>query len=152
MSLLQKSPIKETIFCKRDYDFRKSYNRSHPPATHRLCLTISRLFKLYVSFAKEPHKRDDILQKRPVILRSLLVVATPQQHIDCVLKIMAIIVFERNGNVCEHNSNTLILMFLNENQQLVVFLHFFFLLTSCVPPFQEDATGCLIFIGYFPQK
>jgi len=33
--------------------------------------------KLYVSFAKEPHKRDDILQKRPIFLRSLLIVATP---------------------------------------------------------------------------
>jgi len=33
--------------------------------------------KLQVSFAKEPDKRDDILQKRPVILRSLLIVATP---------------------------------------------------------------------------
>ena len=37
-----------------------------------------------VSFAKEPYKRDDILQKRPMILRSLLIVATPcefpQQH------------------------------------------------------------------------
>ena len=29
-----------------------------------------------VSSAKEPHKRDDILQKRPIILRSLLTVAT----------------------------------------------------------------------------
>jgi len=33
--------------------------------------------KLYVSFAKEPCKRDYILQKRPVILRSLLNVAIP---------------------------------------------------------------------------
>jgi len=32
---------------------------------------------LHVSFAKEPYKRDDILQKRPIILRSLLIVATP---------------------------------------------------------------------------
>ena len=36
-------------------------------------------FKLYVSFAKEPYKRDDILQKRPIILRSLLLVATLYQ-------------------------------------------------------------------------
>jgi len=35
--------------------------------------------KLQVSFAKEPYKRDDILQKRLMILRSLLIVATPQQ-------------------------------------------------------------------------
>ena len=33
--------------------------------------------KLHVSFAKEPYKRDYILQKRPVILRRLLIVATP---------------------------------------------------------------------------
>ena len=33
--------------------------------------------KLRVSCAKEPYKGDDILQKRPMILRSLLIVATP---------------------------------------------------------------------------
>ena len=33
--------------------------------------------KLQLSFAKEPYKRDDILQKRPVNLRGLLIVATP---------------------------------------------------------------------------
>jgi len=32
--------------------------------------------KLQVSFAKKPYKKDDILQKRPTILRSLLIVAT----------------------------------------------------------------------------
>jgi len=35
--------------------------------------------KLQVSFAKEPYKRDDILQKRPILLRSLLTVATLYQ-------------------------------------------------------------------------
>jgi len=34
-------------------------------------------FKLQVSFAKEPYNRDYILQKRPVIWRSLLIVANP---------------------------------------------------------------------------
>ena len=33
--------------------------------------------KLQVSFAKEPYKRDYILQEKPIILRSLLIVATP---------------------------------------------------------------------------
>jgi len=33
--------------------------------------------KLKDSVAKGPYKRDDILQKRPIILRSLLIVATP---------------------------------------------------------------------------
>jgi len=32
---------------------------------------------LLLSFAKEPYKKDYILQKRPTILRSLLIVATP---------------------------------------------------------------------------
>jgi len=45
-------------------------------------------FKLCVSFAKEPYKRDYILQKRPMILSSLLIVATPYliRHItqNCV--------------------------------------------------------------------
>ena len=34
-------------------------------------------FKSQVSFTKEPYKRDCILQKRPMILRNLLIVATP---------------------------------------------------------------------------
>jgi len=33
--------------------------------------------KLWVCFAKEPYKRDDILQKRPVIISILLTVGTP---------------------------------------------------------------------------
>ena len=33
--------------------------------------------KVKVSNAKEPYKRDDIMQKRPIILRSLLIEATP---------------------------------------------------------------------------
>jgi len=35
------------------------------------------LIKLYVSFAEEPYKRDDILQKRLIIWSILLTVATP---------------------------------------------------------------------------
>jgi len=33
--------------------------------------------KLYVSFAKEPYNRDDILQKRPILSSILLTIATP---------------------------------------------------------------------------
>jgi len=36
------------------------------------------------SFAKEPYKRDDILQKRPIVLRSLLIVATPYVWLHAV--------------------------------------------------------------------
>jgi len=42
-------------------------------------------FKLHVSFAKEPYKRDYILQKRPIILRSLLMIATPYHNLGCVV-------------------------------------------------------------------
>ena len=39
--------------------------------------TISRLLKIiYIFFAKEPYEKNNILQKRPIILRSLLIVAT----------------------------------------------------------------------------
>jgi len=40
------------------------------------CLRLVGSFKLCVFFAKESYKRDDILQKRPMILGSLLIVAT----------------------------------------------------------------------------
>ena len=40
--------------------------------------------KLQVSFAKEPYKRDYIVQKRPIILGSLLIVATPYYIDECV--------------------------------------------------------------------
>jgi len=41
--------------------------------------------KLNVSFAKEPYKRDYILQQRPMIVRSLLIVATPYLGITPVM-------------------------------------------------------------------
>jgi len=41
--------------------------------------------QLYVSFAKEPYKRDYILHKRLVILKSLLIVATPYQWHEWVM-------------------------------------------------------------------
>ena len=56
-----------------------------------LCMGWLRLvssLKSYVSFAKDPYKRDYILQKRPIILRSLLIVALPYLfvsiHSDCI--------------------------------------------------------------------
>ena len=42
-------------------------------------LHVAGSFKLQVSFATEPYKRDNILQKRPIILWSLLIVATPSR-------------------------------------------------------------------------
>jgi len=44
---------------------------------------VATIIKLQVSFAKEPYKRDVLLQKRPIIWRSLLIVATPYRiHIQ----------------------------------------------------------------------
>ena len=69
-----------------------SCDTTHSHMAHDLCacssvwvlhmglLRLVGSWKLYVSFAKEPYKRDYILQKRPIILRSLQVVATPYQH------------------------------------------------------------------------
>ena len=49
------------------------------------CLRLVGSLKLQVSFAKEPYNRDDILQKRPMILRSLQVVATPYCELNSYL-------------------------------------------------------------------
>jgi len=48
------------------------------------CIPLVGSLKLYVSFAKEP-KIDYILQKRPIILMSLLIVATPYLESVCVV-------------------------------------------------------------------
>jgi len=49
----------------------------HSLETYMRWLGLVGSLKLQVSFSKEPCKRDYILQKRPIILRSLLIVATP---------------------------------------------------------------------------
>ena len=54
-------------------ELRHSHNTMHPMGW----LWLVGSSKQQVSFAKETYKRDDILQKRPMILRSLLTVATP---------------------------------------------------------------------------
>ena len=98
----------------------------------------------YVSFAKEPYKRDHILQKRPVFLRSLLIIATPY-----------------------HNNMRYKPIWMNMNKWYTI-LHCNTLqhtATYC-NTLQHTATycnilndtgwwrpiGCLIFIGHFPQN
>jgi len=64
------------------HTFKPVYTYIYMTCTHTLVhlpmgwLRLVGSLKLYVSFAKEPHKRDYILQKRPIILRSLLIEAT----------------------------------------------------------------------------
>ena len=55
---MQKSPVKETIFCKRD-----------DTDMYGVAIRLVGSLKLWVSFAKEPYKRDYILQKRPITLQ-----------------------------------------------------------------------------------
>jgi len=61
------------------YKDKASYGSS-PPRSSELTFENAYLVgensQNYISFVKEPYKRDDILQKRPQILRSLLIVAT----------------------------------------------------------------------------
>ena len=63
-----------TLYVGLFYDIQVSYIGL---LWHMGWLRLVGSLKLQVSFAKEPYKRDDILQKRPIILRSLLIVATP---------------------------------------------------------------------------
>jgi len=52
-------------------------------------LHVAGSLKLQVSFAKEPYERDDILQKRPIIFRSLLISATPyMRHLPSIMSHM----------------------------------------------------------------
>jgi len=52
---------------------RSIYGVNRP--LHMGWLRVVGSLKLQVSFAKEPYKTDDILQKRPIILRSPLILA-----------------------------------------------------------------------------
>jgi len=61
-------------FAKEPYVFREPTNGGHPISSNDIqisCLDVSTdcyqfLLQNIVSFAKEPYKTDDILQKRPV--------------------------------------------------------------------------------------
>ena len=47
--------------------------------------TISSLLKMIGLFCKRAYQRDDILQKRPIIVRGLLIVATPYTQMEHIL-------------------------------------------------------------------
>ena len=65
--------------------------------THICCHTYSYMgwlwlvgsIRLWVSFANEPYKRNNILQKRPIISTILLTVAKPYMHIHIHLRVEA---------------------------------------------------------------
>jgi len=68
--------------CRAGYDwaYESDFGARNSVLPHIQDMRVARLvgsLKPEVSFAKEPYKRDDILQKKPVILRSLLIIVTP---------------------------------------------------------------------------
>ena len=63
--------LPETLFATH---FRDTLSHAHMG-----WLRLVGSLKLQVSSAKEPYERDDILQKRPTNIRSLLISATPYQ-------------------------------------------------------------------------
>ena len=85
----------ERLFChvsvKRgvralSFELWKSFSKMSPQMEYAVHWAMGWLrlvgsLTLQVSFAKETYKRDDILQKRPLILINLLIVATPYTFI-----------------------------------------------------------------------
>jgi len=98
LSLLQKSPVTETTFCKETCNFKESTNRSlvhcfilkkhfkrkctkSKEAAARMRLRLVGSLKLQVSFAACSLFYRALLQKRPMILSGLLLGATPYEWI-----------------------------------------------------------------------
>ena len=75
---MQKSPKKRLHSAKQTCIFNEPTNRSHPTCESQLSVHAT-------DFATESYKRDVILRKRPVFLRSLLIVATAYSrlHLEC---------------------------------------------------------------------
>ena len=86
LSLSPSLPLSLALACSRSLSLAlflsiSSFSRQTVAALSSMrWLRLVGSLKLQVSFAKEPYKRDDILQKRPIILRSLLTEATPYSH------------------------------------------------------------------------
>jgi len=82
-----------------------THTQTNTILSHMGWLRLAGSFKLLVSFAKESYKRDDILQQRPTILRSLLIIAT-SYHVDLQAVCMCVCVHLCVCRVVEHDSFT----------------------------------------------
>ena len=69
--------LKDHLVRRCTHELSHDASISSPTCATMGCLRLVGSLKLQISFAKEPCQRDDILQKSHVILRSLLIVATP---------------------------------------------------------------------------
>jgi len=69
--------LKDHLVRRSTHELSHDASISSPTCATMGCLRLVGSLKLQISFAKEPCQRDDILQKSHVILRSLLIVATP---------------------------------------------------------------------------
>jgi len=129
---------------------------------------------MHDSFAKEPYKRDDILQKRPLILRSLLIEATPyllfrRRHIGRLLKMIGLFckgALWKRGYSAKETYDFYDLRSLPISSFYTTsywFQRSFFSRSIFFPDALYDIVlmyctgwwrpiGCLIFIGHFPQK
>jgi len=81
-ALLQKSPmiLGSLLIVATPYQHSRDRDNIQCTMNDMGWLRLVGSLKTYVSFAKEPYKRDYILQERPIFLRSLPNIATPYQH------------------------------------------------------------------------
>ena len=84
-ALLTNSPIFTCVSCASTYKKTLSLRAHMKNLTDMGRLWWVGLLNLQVSFAKKPYKRDNILQKRPIILSILLTVATPYLYVSQTL-------------------------------------------------------------------
>jgi len=66
----------QRFFCDQK-KLTRIFGKWHGVEIDMVLLRLVGSLDLYISFAKAPYKRDDILQKRPIFSKSLLIVATP---------------------------------------------------------------------------
>jgi len=89
-------------------------------------LHVAGSLKLQVSFAKEPYERDDVLQKRPMILRRLLIVSNTFMTLGMCCRAFV------NVCVCECVSVCVLCVCVSMKHRAVLRVKCEFALSTCV--------------------